>query len=132
MADIVITSDTGTNAIVSPAVPVEVIVDGSLIGPSGSPGAAGAPGAAGPQGPVGPAGPAGAAGVAGPQGPAGVAGVAGPAGPAGAQGPAGPNVLTDANGVAWRISVDIDGSLITSSVSVAHIYGALYGVAAYA
>jgi hypothetical protein len=88
-------------------------------GPKGPTGPAGATGQTGPAGPQGLPGPAGEAGPAGPQGlpgPAGQAGQAGPQGPQGEKGDPGPQILTDANGVQWRLVVEVDGKLVTERV----------------
>lgn len=112
MADIVITADNGTQAIVAPATPLNIVVDGALIGATG-PSGAGSTGATGPPGSIGATGPTGVAGVTGATGPAGATGVtgagvtgatgptgpAGSAGPAGATGPAGPTGVTGVTGV---------------------------------
>lgn len=135
MANIVVTGDNGTQAIVQTATPAQVVVDGALRGIQGVPGvqgltgatgAQGAQGAAGAVGPAGPVGPAGSNGSTGPQGPVG------PAGAAGAQGPPGPSILIDSNNISWLLSVATDGSLVTTAVSPGNVYGTEYGVAVYA
>lgn len=109
-------------------------------GATGPTGPAGGPvGATGPQGPSGATGPAGSPGGAtGPQGPVGATGVPGPVGATGARGPAGTSMgaLTDANGVVWILSVNTDGTLVTTQQSAptqtGNTYGSQYGTAVYA
>lgn len=72
MAEIVVRGDDGTEAVVNSLPPVEFVVDGSLIGPTGPIGPAGEPGAAGADGAPGADGLPGPTGPIGPQGPAGV------------------------------------------------------------
>lgn len=76
MADIVVSSENGTQAIVGAATPVNFVVSGALTGPQG------------PTGPTGPQGSVGATGATGATGPQGPIGVTGPTGPTGATGPA--------------------------------------------
>lgn len=68
MADIIVAGDNGTNAVITTAPSVEVVVGGALIGPPGVAGANGAPGVTGPQGIQGITGPQGIQGVKGDKG----------------------------------------------------------------
>ena len=65
MTQIIVASETGTQAIVSPAAPVAFSVNGALRGPQGLPGENGPQGATGPTGPIGPTGPTGPTGATG-------------------------------------------------------------------
>lgn len=138
MADIVVSAVNVEEFTVQSAAPVEFVVSGALIGPAGVPGADGATGPTGPQGVAGAIGPQGVAGATGAQGiqgstgPVGANGASGLPGVTGSPGPAGPSILIDTNGVAWALSVDIDGSIRTSSVTPGNVYGTTYGVAVYA
>lgn len=111
MTDIVVASEDGTQAIVGSPTTAAVVIDGALKGDKGE------------QGDPGPKGDPGVQGIQGLQGTQGNPGLTGPPGP---------NVLVDANGIAWLVSVDIDGSLITSAVTPGDVYGTAYGVAIYA
>lgn len=107
MANIVVASENGTQAIITPATPVNFVVSGALTGPQGPQGPIGPQGPTGLTGPTGPTGATGAQGpigLTGPQGTAGAAGATGatgatgPAGSAGATGPAGPTGAAGTNG----------------------------------
>ena len=65
MSDITVTNEVGTTAIVTPATPVAISVDGTLRGVAGNQGVQGLTGPAGSTGPQGPAGPTGPAGAKG-------------------------------------------------------------------
>lgn len=65
MSDIIVAGDNGTNAVITTAPAIEVVVGGALIGPPGVAGANGAPGATGAQGVQGVTGPQ---GIQGPKG----------------------------------------------------------------
>ncbi len=114
MADVVVASERNTTTVVQTATPVEVIVSGALRGPQGT------------SGEVGPQGIQGETGLPGPQGEPGLQGNPG------LPGPAGPNVLVDANNISWLVSIDTDGSLITTAIIPGSVYGTAYGVAVYA
>lgn len=110
--EIILQSDAGDEVVVDAAPVQEFFVDGAFIGPKGDPGPAGADST-----------------VPGPQGDPGLPGTQGLQGP---QGIPGPNTLVDSSGVAWLVSVDTDGAIITTMVSPGDVYGGLYGSSVYA
>jgi hypothetical protein len=111
MATIQVAGDNGSTAIVGSPATAEVVISGQLTGPQGNPGPQGADG---------------------PQGVPGIQGTPGNPGVQGIQGIPGPNTLIDSSGAAWAVTVDVDGSLITTKITSTNVYGNNYGVAVYA